>query len=160
MGLCRRARLTPCRGGVVQPLTIRAPPPNDRRASDCSMRDLSQSMVSPGLTRPSCAMFAVECRCHRYVRSDVSRCDLVCRRKWIGTEPALAIEELAAHPIRLQAFIMTLSHSRMWAAVWNLQPAPIRGITRTDSPYKRGHFREQVNAPSGNWSERRASFRR
>jgi hypothetical protein len=25
-----------------------------------------------------------------------------------------------------------------------LQPAPSRGITRTDSPYERGHFGEQV----------------
>lgn len=31
----------------------------------------------------------------------------------------IVVEELATHPVRLHAFIMTLSHSRMWAVVWS-----------------------------------------
>lgn len=54
----------------------------------------------------------------RPVRRVETRPGLQTQVDWVQSRP-LVIEELAAHPVRLQAFIMTLSHSRMWAVVWS-----------------------------------------
>jgi transposase len=39
---------------------------------------------------------------------------------WVESR-SLIVEELGARPVRLQAFVMTLSHSRMWAVVWSVR---------------------------------------
>ena len=39
---------------------------------------------------------------------------------WVESR-SLIVEELGSHPVRLQAFVMTLSHSRMWAVVWSVR---------------------------------------
>jgi transposase len=54
----------------------------------------------------------------RPVRRVETRPGLQTQVDWVLSRPVV-VEELATHPVRLQAFIMTLSHSRMWAVVWS-----------------------------------------
>jgi len=54
----------------------------------------------------------------RPVRRVETRPGLQAQVDWVQSRP-LIIEELSDRPTRLQAFVMTLSHSRMWAVVWS-----------------------------------------
>jgi hypothetical protein len=56
----------------------------------------------------------------RPVRRVETRPGLQAQVDWVQSRP-LMIEELSDRPVRLQAFVMTLSHSRMWAVIWSVR---------------------------------------
>ncbi len=56
----------------------------------------------------------------RPVRRVETRPGLQAQVDWVQSRP-LIVEELSDRPVQLQAFVMTLSHSRMWAVVWSIR---------------------------------------
>jgi transposase len=56
----------------------------------------------------------------RPVRRVETRPGLQAQVDWVQSRP-LIIGEMGERPVRLQAFVMTLSHSRMWAVVWSVR---------------------------------------
>jgi transposase len=56
----------------------------------------------------------------RPVRRVETRPGLQAQVDWVQSRP-LIIEEIGDRPVRLQAFVMILSHSRMWAVVWSVR---------------------------------------
>ena len=56
----------------------------------------------------------------RPIRRVETRPGLQAQVDWVQSRP-LIITEIGEQPIRLQAFVMTLSHSRMWAVIWSMR---------------------------------------
>lgn len=54
----------------------------------------------------------------RPIRRVETRPGLQAQVDWVQSRP-LIIAEMGEQPVRLQAFVMTLSHSRMWAVIWS-----------------------------------------
>jgi hypothetical protein len=86
----------------------------------CFTRDLLQNTATPDRTKRGWATCVVGCPPPpiRPVRRVEAHPGLQTQVGLVQSRP-LVVEELSADPVQLQAFIMTLSHSRIWAMVWS-----------------------------------------